>query len=173
MIRVLMGLSGDRPEMELWFNRAMKLDTNNYAACGNKLYFLDPRWHGSREEVLAFGKECLASKQWGGTVPLILVDAHRAVQAYFYNKEPERSEYWLRPEVWPDIKASYERFFALNPTDTARHQNYALYAYRCQQWGELNRQLSLLRSTNFTFFGGQQAFDKMVKEAAAHAPAKK
>jgi len=47
MLRLATGLSFSRPEMEQWFQRAMKLDTNNYAACSSKLHFLKPMWHGT------------------------------------------------------------------------------------------------------------------------------
>ncbi len=173
MINVLLGLDEERGEMELWFKRAMKLNTNNYTACRHKLWYLDPRWHGSDEDLLAFGKECVASKAWGGQVPLILADAHKAIQAYNYTQEPERSTYWQRPEVWPDIQASFDRFFQLNPNAADHHQNYAFYAYRCQQWDELHRQLGLMRSTNYTVFGGKAQFERMIQEAAAHPPGKK
>jgi hypothetical protein len=172
MINVLLGLDEERGEMELWFNRAMKLNTNNYGACKNKLWYLDPRWHGSDEDLIAFGRECVASKRWGGQVPLILADAHSAIRAYNFGREPERSAYWRRPEVWPDVKASFDRFFQLNADAVNYHQNYAFYAYRCQQWDELSRQLSLMRTTNYSIFGGKGQFEKMLKEAAAHAPAK-
>ena len=41
--------------MEEWFRRAMKADPGNYSACSSKLYYLEPKWHGSEEEMLAFG----------------------------------------------------------------------------------------------------------------------
>ena len=173
MIDALTGLEEDRKEMELWFRRAMKLDPNNYDACKKKLWYLDPRWYGSDEDLIAFGKECVASDKWGGEVPLILADAHRAIQNYHFYKEPARSEYYRRPGVWADIKKSFERFFQINPQDQSHHHNYAVVAYRCQQWGELDRQLSLLGTTNYSMFGGTESFAKMVKDLQAHLPEKK
>ena len=169
MIDVMLGLSDERNEMEIWFRRAMYADTNNYVACKKKLWYLDPRWYGSEEDLLKFGHECVESKKWGGQVPLILVDAHHAIQVYSYNTEPDRTEYWLRPEVWPDVKLGFERYFEMNPTNTGYRHNYALYAYRCRQWDELNRQLKLFAGrTNYNYFGGREAFEKMAKEAKDH-----
>ncbi len=169
MIRVALGLQEARPEMEKWFERAMAVNTNNYDACFQKLWYLDPRWYGSAEDLVAFGKECVASRQWGGRVPLILADAHAAVVNYECQTDAERKAYWTRPEVWADIQASFARFFALNPNAEGYHQNYALFAYWCQQWDELNRQLDLLGTVNYDYFGGREAYDKMVEEAKAHA----
>ena len=49
-------------------------------------------------------------------------------------------------------------------------KNYALYAYRAEQWDELNRQLPLLGEINYEFFGGKDQYDKMVRRAHEHAP---
>ena len=168
MISVLLSETHSRDQMETWFQRAMSLDPNNYAACKNKLWFLDPHWHGSRSALLGFGRECATNKTWGGEVPLTLIDAHHAIRDYHYRKEPDRSHYWLRPEVWPDIKASFDRFWEANPKDIEHHHANVLYAYRCQQWEELNRQLPLLGTTNYEYFDGREAFEKMVKEAQDH-----
>ena len=54
MISVVLAKSGKRDEMEMWFDRAMNLNPNNYAACGSKLNYLAPEWFGSKEDMLAF-----------------------------------------------------------------------------------------------------------------------
>lgn len=43
-------------------------------------------------------------------------------------------DYWKQHEVWSDINAAYERFFEVNPDATGRYYQYALYAYKCEQW---------------------------------------
>src|SRR6185436_15731964 len=47
MIQVELGEGKDRARMELWFDRAMTLDRNNYDACDQKRNYLEPKWHGS------------------------------------------------------------------------------------------------------------------------------
>ena len=49
-----------------------------------------------------------------------------------------------------------------------RH-NYALYAYRAEQWDDLNRQLPLLGEINYEFFGGKDQYEKIVRLAKEHA----
>jgi hypothetical protein len=107
------------------------------------------------------------SKTWGGQVPLILIDAHEAASKYL--AESERAEYWKRPEVWPDIQAAFEKFFQVNPDATGWYYNYTWYANLCEQWDKLNELLPRLGPVNYEYFGGREAFDKMVKRAKEHA----
>lgn len=167
MISVELGQGKGRDRMEMWFQRATDLNPNNYQAFSSKLYYLEPKWHGSREAMLKFGRECVNSTKWGGHVPLILRDAHEALANYV--EKDERANYWKQPEVWKDLKAAFDKFFSLNPEENGWRHNYALYAYRAEQWDELNRQIPLLGEINYKFFGGKDEYDKMVRLAKEHA----
>lgn len=167
MISVELGQGEGRDRMELWFNRGMALDPNDYDLCKAKLYYLEPKWYGSEDDLLAFGWECVQSKVWGGRVPLILLDAREAI--YRYLDDSEKTNYWKRPDVWLDVQSAFDRFFALNPNATGWYQNYAWYAYRCEQWKKLNELIPKLGPINYSYFGGKAAFDKMVSLAKEHA----
>ena len=166
MMTVMLGQGGGRDRMELWFNRAMVLDPNDYEACSKKLYYLEPKWYGSVDDMLAFGRECVQNKQWGGDVPLILVDAHNFIAGI---DKSEQTNYWKEPEVWSDINAAYERFFEANPGTTGRYYQYAWYAYNFKQWTKFIELISKLEPINYDYFGGKAAFDKMVQFAKEHA----
>ena len=153
--------------MEQWFQRAMALDPNYYEACYAKLYYLEPKWYGSREDMFEFASECLRSEKWGGRVPLIVIDAHEDFAKTL--QKGERAGYWKRPEVWQDLKQAFDKFFRLNPNASGWHHNYALYAYRAEQWEDLNRQIALLGNVNYSYFGGRQEYDKMVRLAREHS----
>ena len=168
MIRLDEGLQRERPDMELWFQRAMQINPNNYEACKYKLHFLYPQWYGSRDEMIAFGRECVASNNWGGSVPLILLDAHWEFCSHLQDSE-EKNNYWKQPGVWPDIMASFERFFELNPEATGWYHNYAWYAYHAEQWDKLNELIPKLGVVNYAYFGGEAEFNKMVQLAKEHA----
>jgi hypothetical protein len=170
MMTVVLGDGGDRKQLELWFNRAMEVDTNSYAACQKKMYFLEPKWYGSDEEELAFGRECVQSTKWGGRVPLILVLAHDYIDSRL--EGDAKADYWKRPEVWADIQSAYDRFFELNPDETGYYQNYARIAYRAEQWGKLNELIPKFGKVNYEFFGGKKEFDKMVQLAKEHGSPK-
>ena len=169
MIRVDEGQQKNRDDMELWFDRAMALDPNNYEACKNKLHYLDPQWYGSREEMIAFGKQCVAATNWGGFVPMILVDAHTDYNTYSQDSDEAKQAYWKQPGVWPDIKAAYDRFFELNSNATDIYKNYAWYAYHAEQWNAFNELVPKVRPADYNFFGGTDKFNKMVQLAKEHA----
>jgi len=170
MISVELGQGKGRSRMEMWFDRATDLNPNYYDAFTAKLYYLEPKWYGSPEEMLDFGHQCVNSKKWGGHVPLILRDAHEAIARYLPKKEQE--DYWKRPDVWTDIHEAFEKFFKLNPDENGWRHNYALYAYKAEQWSVLNRQIPLLGEINYEFFGGKDAYAKMVRLAKEHASSK-
>ena len=169
MIRVVEGQQKSRDEMELWFGRAMTINPNSYQACEQKLHYLYPQWYGSREEMVTFGRQCVASTNWGGNVPLILADAHREYWLYLNDSE-EKTNYWKQPELWPDIKASFTRFFELNPNAVRCYYNYTWYAYQAGQWDALNELIpKLSQPIDYTYFGGKDEFDKMVQLAKENA----
>lgn len=167
MIRIAEGRQKSRDEMELWFHRAMAIDPNCYEACEDKLHYLYPQWYGSREDMIAFGRECVASTNWGGKVPLILSDAHREYWLYLDDAEL-RSNYWKRPDVWPDVAKSFDRFFELNPNEIGYYHNYAWFAYKCEQWQKLNELIPKLGKVNYDYFGGKVEYDKMVQLTKEH-----
>jgi hypothetical protein len=165
MIEMAVSQQKDRTEMELWFQRAMEADTNNYTACLNKLRYLDPKWNGTPQEMIAFGKECVASKKWGGEVPLTLAEAHRRCAQLLTGSD--LAAYWRVPEVWSDIQASYDKYFELHPkASSSIHYPYAWYAFRCGQMKDFTYQVQLIRDADGTvksnYFGGDGVFNKLV-----------
>jgi len=171
MISICTGQQKTRPEMEKWFQRAMQLDPNNYQACRAKLHYLLPQWYGSPEDMLAFGRQCAANTNWGGEVPLVLVDAHSDLSRTL--PAESRAEYWKQPEVWTDIKTAYERFAQTEPDATRFRYPYAAYAVRCGQLDDFNEQIKIIRqndgSVNESYFGGKEAFQNLLDEANPHA----
>jgi len=166
MMTVVLGQGSGREEMEIWFKRAMDLNTNSYEACSHKMNFLDPKWYGSDEDQLAFGRECGYSTNWGGNVPLILVLAHNDINLRLQGAA--KANYWKQPEVWRDMKSAYDRFFEMRPEETQVYSDYALHAYQAEQWDTLNAILPKLTTTNYERFGGNAEFDKMVRLAEQH-----
>ncbi len=171
-IKVELGLSGERSKMEQWFDRAMKLDTNSMLACRAKMYYLEPKWHGSPEEMLAFGRSCAKSREWGGRVPLMLVDAHSRLANYL--PAAERTNYWRQPTVWRDVKHSYDTYFVRNPTQQAGTGSFAQYAYQCEQWAAFLSHVELLsKDYREQFFGGADRYNSMVTVAKRRLGANK
>jgi hypothetical protein len=169
MLKIDEGLQKDRDDMEQWFQRAMALAPNNYDACKYKLHYLYPQWYGSREAMIAFGRECVAATNWGGDVPLILVDAHSDYNSFSSDSNEVKQVYWKQPGVWPDIRAAYERYFQVNPGAVDVYGNYAWYAYAAGQWDDFLNLTPKVRPADYGVFGGKDAFDKMVETARAES----
>lgn len=68
------GVAGEDPRF--WFDRAVAADFDLRTAYFAMMWALRPRWGGSHEEMLNFGRECLATKRFDTTVPWFF---HRAV----------------------------------------------------------------------------------------------
>jgi hypothetical protein len=171
MITVELGQGQGRPRMEMWFKRATDLDPNYPPAFSAKLYYLEPKWYGSPQDMIEFGRECVASTKWGGRAPLILCDAYETI-VRTYVPLNQRPLFWKDSKVWSDIESAIEKYAALNPQDNTWHEAYALYAYRAERWDELNRQLPLQGPIHYERFNGRDAYDKMLRLAKQHGRVK-
>jgi Domain of unknown function (DUF4034) len=168
MMRVALGQDKGRDQMELWFDRAMALDPNDYEICSSKLYYLEPKWHGSAQDMLDFGRDCVQSTNWGGRVPLILVDAHYKLCTGYTDKTAQ-TNYWKQPEVWNDIKSAYEKFFRINPNVTGDYVSYyAHYAYLAEDWDKFNELIPKLNANDYYAFGSKEDFENALAQAKLH-----
>ena len=165
MLTICLGKSYPRREMELWFKRAMDIDPACFEAVQSKALYLEPKWLGSAQEVLQFGTECVASTRWKGKVPVILAGIHDSLCGYL--DENDQPRYWQDPAVWKDLQRSYERFFELNPKNVSYRHNYARHAYLCGKYQTFLAQLTYFQGTNYAYFGGQPAFEEMIRNAQA------
>ena len=165
MMQVELGQGKGRARMETWFHRAMALYPNYYEAAHLMSFYLEPRWYGSEAAALSFARSCVSSDKWGGQVPLVLAQRHRSLAIYY---QKTNAAYWHRPQVWRDVKSSYDKFFALNPDATGWRHDFAKDAYDCGQPRVFLEQVKLFSfGTNYTFFGGQEKFQAMLESAAA------
>jgi hypothetical protein len=115
MIAVAKGLGAEKEEVRRWFDRAMKLDPGCFDACEAVISYLDPRWHGSKEKVLAFGRECARSKLIGSHIPLLLLQAH--VRSVELLKRDVRRECLESDPVWNEVLETCKRNVDAYPDD--------------------------------------------------------
>lgn len=177
MIWVCIGLGHPRPEMERWFRRGQELSSGWYDLYQGKSQYLMPKWHGSRREVVQFGRACLTDTNAVGRPRLMIVDIHEELERYFREDDPKtgrRSQqvdlsYYRDPAVWKDIRSAFEIFFREAPEATGWHHNFALHAWRAQDWKVLNEQIPLLGEINYAYFGGKATYERMLAEAKEHA----
>jgi hypothetical protein len=142
MLVVITSLGGGRDEMEVWFRRAMELKDNNVLACLGKMNYLDPKWHGSREEMMEFGKACRATKNWRGGITVIAASVH--IRWAFQLDAMEATAYLQSPGVWEDGKSIYEEYLSHHTKDVAIRSEYAGFTYFCGRRDEAAKQFNIL-----------------------------
>ena len=120
-------IGGDRATMEFWFDRAMRANGDDRAACWTKLDWLDPKWHGTAEEMLAFGRACRDTKNWRTGITLLVADAHWRVAGELGG--PEKVEYMSLPEVWADIQPVYDEYLKHHPNDDVARSKFATFCF--------------------------------------------
>jgi hypothetical protein len=136
MITVELGQPHGRKEMELWFRRAMNANPDNMLACQQKIQYLQPHWHGSKEDLLAFAHEALTNSQWGGHIPLIVLDIHAAIA----NDADASGDYYTSPDVWNDIHRALDLVLKHYPNDLRIHTLYLVQAVQAEQWQVAQRE---------------------------------
>lgn len=168
MLNVELGQGQGRTRMEMWFNRAMADDPDDYDAASAKLNYIQPKWYGSTQDMLEFGRECVQSTNWGSGLSLILIDAHWDIYNQYIDAAA-RTNYWQQPVVWDDISSAYERYFQSYPNDTGRIAYYARYAYYARQWNKLNELIPKVSPEDYYLFGGADKFNEIAQLAKQNA----
>lgn len=165
MFSVELGQGNGRESMEVWWKRAMEADPDCFRACGHKLYYLEPKWYGSREEMVAFGHQCLETGNWPARLPFILVDAHLKASGY-----EDSGAYFAQPEVWKDIQAVYVPYLEKFPERHHDRSTYAKIACWAGQWKVADEQFKKLgNNARMNVFGRRANYNKMKQDAAAKA----
>ena len=165
-LRLELGQGKGRERMEMWYKRALAFPQNHSEAIRQKLWYLEPRWYGSEEECLAFAREIMKSDLYYDQELLQPFFVHQSFAEYFQSTRPD---YWNEPQVWPDVEASFERFFERSGEDDKWRKIYIRCAWRCHRWKKMDEQISKLRDIDYGYFGGQEAFEKMKQLAREQA----
>ena len=152
LIEIDKGIGGDRATMELWFDRAMRANGDDRGACWSKLDWLDPKWYGSEEEMLAFGRACRDTKNWRTGITLLVADAHWRIACRLGGME--QVQYMGLPEVWADIQPVYDEYLKHHPHDDVARSKFATFCYLGSHFREAEAQYVALgdRLTQWTEF---------------------
>jgi len=167
MITVCMGEGSARPEMEKWFKRTMAASPDAMNACRRKLAYLYPRWHGSNEEMLAFGRECAATGNWWGPLPEILIEAYEEIAKF---STGDAKALYRDPATWRDMNSVYGAFLEVYP-DSPRAPRYrnllAKWACHCEQWKEAAKLFAEIGDNrDETVFRSKAVYDYWRRKAA-------
>lgn len=140
MMSVELGQNKGLKRLDVWFNRGVALNPNDYELHSSYLYYLEPKWHGSEEKMLNFVMVVNAQKNWKAGLPLLLADMHRSLSRY----EDKASVYFQRPEVWKDINGCYEEFLRRYPNAAFERSEYLRLAAYANQLAVAKEQLRIL-----------------------------
>ena len=142
MIEVELLQGKGRGRMELWYQRAMAANPDNIEACRHKLNYLQPKWYGSVEDMVSFGRQCAATGNWEAGLPMILVDAHRDAAHYTEGGYSSRLKtIYLRSDaaVWHDIDSVLSQAMERGPRSDFRKLRFAQLAAWSHHWAEADR----------------------------------
>lgn len=160
MMTICMAKS-DKQGLELWFRRGIEANPDDYQLCQNKMYALEPRWLGTHEEMLAFGRDCAATHNYYGSIAHMIVNAHELIS----RESPDAEQYMLQPVVWSDIHKILEERLALFPTVHNRSR-YVQWAARCGHWDVIASQCEILGDhPDPTVFPDANAYEAIRKKA--------
>jgi hypothetical protein len=139
MIRVAMEETLDRSTMEMWFQRAIKTDPNNFGAYAAKMYYLQPRWYaGNGTEVWKFSQECIASQNWSANIPMVLA---KGLDQFFEYGDPL---VFTRPPIWKKVEATYRKYLSLYPRSSHIRTYFLKAAYVGHHPNVLREQYNIL-----------------------------
>jgi len=160
MIDVAMaGYSPPGKDMRYWFDQAVAAEFDHLAAYSNLLWGLRPRWHGSHEELLAFGRECLDTGRFDTEVPYQLYEALRGIANDYYGD-------WEKALRMPGVYGSmikmldgYEKESQGKSYPRWYDSFRAAVAWRCGEYEDARKYLDLaaehIRWEPFARVGGQ------------------
>jgi hypothetical protein len=163
MLGVELGQGRGMGVMETWFKRAMEADPDNLEACRKKMYYLEPKWHGSPEHMVAFGRSLLAGGNWDARLPFQLIDAHLTLAGY----GKDRASYYKSDDVWKDVKAVYDGYLGGHPDAVRERSWFAKLACWCGHFDEARKQFQELGDqAAVSAFASQAEMDALRAEAA-------
>ena len=174
MMRVALG-QGKENASRLWFERACKVEPDNFYVYMERLQMLEPKWHGSPEAMVAFGRECVRQERWDGGIPFVLVEAHLTLSQYApdgWKALPQAQYFRDHPEAWTDVKAVYDEYFKRTPSPSMFHRSrYAEVALWSGQYGEAAKQFEAMGDGKFSYgwFWNEPRYQRARAELAAHA----
>jgi len=137
MMEVELGQGKGRDRLEMWFQRAIKIDPDDEEPYYSKAWYLQPRWYGSVDDLLAFGEECVKTGNWKAKVPLVLPKALKDVSQF----DPG---IYRAPSVWPVVESIYREYLSRFPDSTRYRTRFVKAAYLAGQMDIVREQLQLL-----------------------------
>ena len=145
LLVVAKGLSLSRDEMEKYFQNAISAFPFHYGSHYQKLNYLMPKWHGTKEEMDDFAMGCMKLSEEHPYLGLVTI---AALEESHYRSPKSflgRSKNYLgRDDVWPTVEKIYENYFIKYPEDIRRRFFYAYHASLAQKHEAAIKQFEII-----------------------------
>lgn len=153
MITVTMGGYGTTGETERdWFDRAIAAQFDYKSAYYRILHAYRPRWGGSHEQMLAFGKACLATKRYESPVPIFFYNACRNIA----EELQDWRSFYRRPEVAKPLIALSRALVEEPSLATQRERRTHLLAVHLWMCGDYQAAAKILEGVPGKLHDGAQ-----------------
>ncbi len=175
MLIVCKGLSRDRTTFEVWFERAMTLNPDNYPACVLKLDYLHPKWHGTWDDFMGFGWQCVRTRNTAGGLPFAPIVAHHMNEPYigsqFDQFRIKSVFHYSKLDVWTEVNAALGIFLQDRPDDPYIRSLRARLACIAYRFELADQELESLAGTySRLVFEGPAEYELFRKWAKAQIP---
>jgi hypothetical protein len=137
MMTVVLGQQLPRDQMELWFQRGIKADPDNFSLYMKKRWYLLPRWYGSNDEVWNFGLECSTSTNWSAKIPIMLAES-------ITDAGDRDSAVYARPEVWTPLEKVYRAYLDHYPKSVHYRSLFDKSSVAGEHWDVANEEFKIL-----------------------------
>jgi hypothetical protein len=145
MMTVVLGQHQPRAQMELWFQRGLEADPDNFHLYMLKRWYLYPRWYGSDQEVWDFGLECSTSENWSAKIPIILAESISDAA----DRDPH---IYTRPEIWGPVEKVYRAYLEHYPDSVHYRSLFTKCAVGGEHWDIAREQFKILGVTGTAKF---------------------
>jgi len=127
LISAAKGLGLPREYVEARLEEVIAQCPTDYLSYSCTLLYFDPRWCGSIQEMLAFGRRCARTGLYNTRIPALLMDAHW--RTAWYGPEEWQKQYFTHPEVWNEVEPVLRKTIQKNPHDYQDLTYYLQIAY--------------------------------------------
>jgi len=140
-----------------------------------KMEWLEPKWHGSVEELVAFGRELRDGADWSALRPMLLVDAHlraaESMRAPGGEAADAMTVYFKgNPAAWREIKALMDEYLRRTKEPSKYHMTrYALIAGWAGEQAEMDATIARGSGWHARMMGFVTTYNQYRREAAARA----
>jgi hypothetical protein len=137
MMVVVLGQQLPRDQMELWFQRGVKNNPDDFHLYMQKRWYLLPRWYGSNEDVWNFGMECSQSTNWAAKIPLILLEA-------ISDRAENEPAVYAQPAIWEPVQKVFLAYLELYPNSVKYRTRFVQCAVQGEHWDVAKAQMKIL-----------------------------